>query len=79
MPRKSPNEFDLLRKKLGKNIKKARESAKFTQMQMADEPYPIQLRDYQHIEAGEQNVTFDRLARLAKKLDCSMSTFFKGI
>lgn len=79
MRKRDPKEFLQLRKRLGKNIKNARKDAGLTQDKMADEPYPIQLRDYQHIEAGEQNITFDRLARLSKKLNCSMATFFKDL
>jgi transcriptional regulator with XRE-family HTH domain len=77
--RSNTREFEQLRKKLGRNIKKAREKAGLTQEKMAEEPDSIQVRAYQYIEAGEQNVTFDRLARIAKKIGCPIQTFFKGI
>jgi transcriptional regulator with XRE-family HTH domain len=77
--KKNPGEFEHLRKRLGKNIQKARKKAGLTQEQMADEPDPIQIRAYQYIEAGEQNITFDRLARLARKFGCSIESLFKGI
>lgn len=79
MHQKERNEFYQLKQKLGKNIQKARKAAGLTQEDMADDPYPIQLRAYQYIEAGQQNVTIDRLAQLSRKLGCPMRDFFKGI
>lgn len=79
MAKSGGDEFHRQLKSLGANIKAIRIRANLTQEDMAEEPYPIEFRNYQRIEAGEQNVTFKTLFRLSKKLGCEIEAFTKNI
>lgn len=69
-------EFGEIMMALGRRIKEIRLKANLTQEQMDAEPFPIEFRNYQRIEAGEQNITLKTLYKLSKKLRCDMRAFW---
>ncbi|MFZ5631199.1 MAG: helix-turn-helix domain-containing protein [Spirochaetota bacterium] len=73
MQKGGKSEFSFVLIQIGNRIKEIRQKAGKTQEDMAEAPYPIELRNYQRIEAGEQNITVKTLFKLAKKLNCKMT------
>jgi len=67
------SEFSFVLIQIGNRIKEIRQRTGKTQEDMAEAPFPIELRNYQRIEAGEQNITIKTLFKLAKKLDCQIA------
>lgn len=57
---------------LGRRINELRGAAGLTQEQLA-ERVAMDVKDVQRIEAGEVNVTFRTLVRLAAALDCTLA------
>jgi transcriptional regulator with XRE-family HTH domain len=57
---------------LGKNLKKLREKAKFTQGQVAEKA-DIHVNYYARIERGEENPSFEILENIAKALKVKLS------
>lgn len=73
MQKAGESEFSFVLIQIGNRIKEIRQKAGKTQDRMAEGPFPIDIRNYQRIEAGEQNITVETLFKLAKKLDCKMA------
>lgn len=69
--------FDLYLKRVGKNIKMVRISAKLTQLQVV-EKIGIDSRYDQRIEAGRVNMTLMTLYRLAKLFNVEMYELVNG-
>lgn len=69
-----------LLKQLGKRIKEVREKAKLTVYDVTGEDLEIRSRQHwQKIEAGQKNINFTTLAKVAKTLEISMDKLLRGI
>jgi len=72
LSKRDQEEFSQFLKDLGKHIQKIREASGKTQVQMFDEPYPIDGKNFQKYELGTRNFTMQSLYVLARKLNVSL-------
>ena len=67
-----------IRKAFGKRVRELRQSKGFSQESLAD-AVGLHRTYIGAIERGEQNVSIDNIAKLAKILKVSISTLFNGL
>jgi transcriptional regulator with XRE-family HTH domain len=67
-----------IRKSFGKRVRELRRDQDYSQESFADD-VGLHRTYIGSIERGEQNVSLDNIAKLAKTLGISISTLFKGL
>lgn len=67
-----------LRKAFGKRVRELRLEQRYSQESFADE-VGVHRTYIGSVERGEQNISLDNIARLAKTLGISISSLFKGL